>query len=404
MSERTFQGHALEFRRGAQGTIEFGGGTSGGPGDAALRSAPEPEFEPEFEPEGPTQTGDLKSITLSCGDGWTAVAPSYDVTSGSALPIQSEAAPDGESWTFTFISWGEATVETSISCLSYADKALQVLLRSTRLSTVATVPGGDTTKRDTALDCPVGFIGIVGGYSTTADLAVLGQETQAKRRLFWLQNLAGGAQSATVSLLCIGLTTDTTTSLITPAGVSVPPPGVEPESTPHHEPVPGTTPRPRPRPVGRITNRRLRAKRGYVHITIACPKTASCEGRVILSDDLTYLGSAKYAGSGWHHHARAGAPHGGGASRVARGERQRSARGDGDARRWHRGDHHHSPVGGSAPSSSRRRHRAAVRAPRVQRSAESSRIGRRAARAERPRRPARSWPAVQPAHPCRPRH
>lgn len=295
VSERTFQGHALEFRRGAQGTIEFGGDTSGGPGDATLRSAPEPEFEPEFEPEGPTETGDLKSVTLSCGDGWTAVAPSYDVTSGSALPIQSEAAPDGESWTFTFMSWGDATVETSISCLSYADKALQVLLRSTRLSTVATVPGGDTTKRDTALDCPVGFIGIVGGYATTPSLAVLGQETQAKRRLFWLQNLAAGAQSATVSLLCVGLTTDTTTSLITPAGVSVPPPGAAPEPTPHTTPVPSATPR--PRPVGRITSRRLRAKRGYVHITIACPRTDSCEGRVILSDGLTYLGSARYAGS-----------------------------------------------------------------------------------------------------------
>ncbi len=304
VSEATFQGHALQITRGAQGTIEFGGGSSEEPpGDATLRGRsvsdfvgePEPEYEPE--PEGPTGP-ELKSILLTCGNGQTPVAPSYEVTSGVATPVQSEATPDGTGWLFTFAAFGPATVETQIWCLSYADRGLNVLLRSFRISSVASAPGNDTTKRDTPIDCPVGFIGLVGGYSTSPDLSVLGQETQAKRRLFWVQNLAYGTRSATISLLCVGLTTDTTTSLITPPG-----PGVLPGGSPVEYATPKPRPTTRPTPPGIVKSRRLKARRGYVWVSVACPSANPCTGRLRIFDIVptpgapVYLGGASYSGS-----------------------------------------------------------------------------------------------------------
>lgn len=200
ISEVTFKGHELEFRDGPTEQVWIGG----------FESESEGGFEPEWSPWG--------SVTLSCGDGWTAVAPGFRVNSGSATLTQSQPSLDGSAWTFTFFTWGSARIDTWISCLSYADAGRTMLLRSYRATTSGSVAGGDLVKRDTPLDCEVGFVGLVGGFATTPELRVLGQETQAKRRLFWLQNTSGSDQSATFSLLCLGLVTATTSSPILAPG------------------------------------------------------------------------------------------------------------------------------------------------------------------------------------------
>jgi hypothetical protein len=170
-------------------------------------------------PAGGTETA------VRCPDGTTAIAPGVaeDTTGvpGAALLTASEPAAGGSAWRFAFASDLPRSVDVSVSCLGYATDDGSLLW--SRTGTEATTVAGGTTS-SSALDCPVGTVGLVGGHSAPPSLVALGQEAQARTRLFRLQNTDAADGTATLSVLCVGLTTRTTSSPVTPAGTPSPEP------------------------------------------------------------------------------------------------------------------------------------------------------------------------------------
>ncbi len=260
VSRRSFKGHTLDLTSGYGGSIQFSG-----------------------DDDAPT-----KSLTLRCAIGQVPVSPSFMILGDApARLIQSEPTPDGRGWRFTAASTVAARINVEFRCLTYTDLGRQVMLRAYRTSTSQTFAGGDTTRRDTSLDCGVGFLGLVGGYSTSTDLPSLGQESQAGRRLFWVQNLSEEERSATFSLLCVALVTDTTTSPIIAPGT-------------YGQPTPTPTPTVSVSPTGRSASLASRSLRsggaGSVTATLRCSAGASCSGTLTLTTSAgTPIGSARYS-------------------------------------------------------------------------------------------------------------
>lgn len=231
-------------------------------------------------------------IVPVCNPGETAIARGFAVTAGgnAAKVVETQSAPntDGRGWYYVFTAAEPATVQLSGACLSYADAGSEVLVQSKLVTATATVAAGAMDRQ--AVDCPVGYVGLVGGYSTPSALAHLGQETQAKRRLFWFQNTSDAPQTATVSVLCVGLTTATTTSPVAPVGQP------SPDPTPVTSAQAGApTPLVGAPSIASVASRTLAvSSAGKTTVHVGCAGTVACAGKLSLSKGKTVLATATF--------------------------------------------------------------------------------------------------------------
>ena len=145
-----------------------------------------------------------QTVALRCGPGRTPVAPSFAVTSGQAVLLDSTPVSGDERDLSFNVASGGANVTSGIRCLENATaphNGSTEQLGFSQVSAPVTVPAGQEISAQLA--CGDLQKGIVGGWSLAPGLDAMGNEPQPKIRLFWLDNPSAAAQTGSLSLLCV---------------------------------------------------------------------------------------------------------------------------------------------------------------------------------------------------------
>ena len=152
----------------------------------------------------------VHTVNLTCGAGYTPIAPGLQVTGGRAYVIASAPnGPTGRKVTLR-IDQNNTTAEVSIRCLS--NKTSAVNGASTELQftpiTKSIQVGADQTATE-QLTCGENAKGIVAGWEYDDELVQLGNDPQPKTRVFKIWNPTHHPLNATLYLLCLEVRTGT---------------------------------------------------------------------------------------------------------------------------------------------------------------------------------------------------
>ena len=153
----------------------------------------------------------VHSLNLTCGAGFTPVAPGVEFSAGRAWVIAS--APNGANGrkvTFKVDTAAAGTV--SLRCLSNTTGVVNgssTQLQFTPITKTISVPAGQVVSEQ--LICGENAKGIVAGWEYDNDLVPLGNDPQPKTRVFKIWNPTSTPLNATLYLLCLEGRTGTST-------------------------------------------------------------------------------------------------------------------------------------------------------------------------------------------------
>ena len=152
----------------------------------------------------PLATG-RHDLTLSCGSGYTAIAPGIDVGAGSARLVASEPFADGGRRFTVDVSEPGTEVTVTARCLANGVGTTDGHSHPLLLEEVArqvSVPANSTVNE--VVSCPGDAKGIVASYDLPAGLVLLGHDPQPTSRVFKIANTTAAPIDATIDLLCLG--------------------------------------------------------------------------------------------------------------------------------------------------------------------------------------------------------
>ncbi|MBK5231725.1 MAG: DUF11 domain-containing protein [Thermoleophilia bacterium] len=152
----------------------------------------------------------VHTVNLTCGAGYTPIAPGLQVTGGRAYVIAS--APNGATGRKVTlrIDQNNTTAEVSIRCLSNTTGAVDggtSELQFTPITRTIQVGAGQTVNEQ--LTCGDNAKGIVAGWEYDDELVQLGNDPQPKTRVFRIWNPTNHPLNATLYLLCLEARTGT---------------------------------------------------------------------------------------------------------------------------------------------------------------------------------------------------
>ncbi|MDQ2699979.1 MAG: choice-of-anchor A family protein [Actinomycetota bacterium] len=161
-----------------------------------------------------TRVADLDSgihtVNLTCGAGYTPIAPGLDVTGGRAWVVAS--APNGATGRKVTlrVDQDNTVVEVSVRCLSNRTGEVNGAsseLQFTPITRSLQVGAGQTVSEQ--LTCGEHAKGIVAGWEYDEELVQAGNDPQPKTRVFKIWNPTGHPLNATLYLLCLEVRTGT---------------------------------------------------------------------------------------------------------------------------------------------------------------------------------------------------
>ncbi|MGK2955125.1 MAG: DUF11 domain-containing protein, partial [Solirubrobacterales bacterium] len=152
----------------------------------------------------------VHTVNLTCGAGYTPIAPGLQVSGGRAYVIAS--APNGATGRKVTlrIDQNNTTAEVSIRCLSNKTSAVNgasTELQFTPISKTIQVGAGQTVNEQ--LTCGENAKGIVAGWEYDDELVQLGNDPQPKTRVFKIWNPTNHPLNVTLYLLCLEARTGT---------------------------------------------------------------------------------------------------------------------------------------------------------------------------------------------------
>ena len=154
----------------------------------------------------------VHTLDLTCGAGYTPVAPGVEFTAGRGWVIAS--APSGAtSRKVTLKVDAAAAGKVSIRCLSNRTGTVNgtsTELQFTPITRTIQVPAGQVVSEQ--LICGDNAKGIVAGWEYDQELVQLGNDPQPKTRVFKIWNPSSHPLNATLYLLCLEGRTGTSTS------------------------------------------------------------------------------------------------------------------------------------------------------------------------------------------------
>ncbi|MGK2932639.1 MAG: choice-of-anchor A family protein [Solirubrobacterales bacterium] len=152
----------------------------------------------------------VHTVNLTCGSGYTPIAPGLQVTGGRAYVIAS--APNGATGRKVTlrIDQNNTTAEVSIRCLSNKTSAINGASSELQFTTItkSIQVGADQTASE-QLTCGENAKGIVAGWEYDEELVQLGNDPQPKTRVFRVWNPTHHPLNATLYLLCLEVRTGT---------------------------------------------------------------------------------------------------------------------------------------------------------------------------------------------------